>query len=248
MPIYIKTLPEIEKMRAAGRLARDAMALVESLIKPGITEITINNAAHDFIVSHKGIPSFLNYRNFPKSICVSVNNAVIHGVPGKNILKNGDIVGIDIGVYLDGFHGDCARTFPVGRVSPEAERLIKVTKQSFFEGMRFAKAGCNLHQISAAIEDFAVANGYTTLREYYGHGIGRKLHEKPDIPCYRVKPKGVRLQKGMTLAVEPMICAGKSDVFTAKDGFTVLTSDGNLGAHYENTILITDGEPEYLTL
>jgi len=248
MPIYIKDLPEIEKMRAAGKLARDTMALVESLIKPGITELALNNAAHDFIVSHRATPSFLNYRNFPMSICVSVNNAVIHGVPSKNILKDGDIVGIDIGVYLDGFHGDVARTFPVGRVSKEAERLIAVTRQSFFEGMHYAKEGNNLHEISGALEDYVVANGFTTLKEYYGHGVGRKLHEKPDIPCFRVKPKGVKLQKGMTLAVEPMVCAGKCDVYTAKDAFTVLTIDGSLGAHYENTILITDGEPEYLTL
>jgi len=248
MPIYIKTSPEVEKMRVAGRLARDTMALVESLIKPGVTELTLNDAAHDFIVSNKAIPSFLNYRNFPKSICVSVNNAIIHGIPGKNILKEGDIVGVDIGVFIGGFHGDIARTFPVGRVSAEAERLIAITKQSFFESMLYAKAGNNLHQISGALEDYVVANGCATLKEYYGHGVGRKLHEKPDIPCFRVKPKGVKLQAGMTLAVEPMVSAGNCDVYTAMDGFTVITKDGSLGAHYENTILITDGEPEYLTL
>jgi len=247
MPIFIKREPEIAKMRKAGLVTSETMLLIKEMIKPGNRGLDINNAAHEFIKSKGGVPSFLHYRNFPKSICFSINEEILHGIPSKRILKEGDIVCVDVGVMLDGFHTDMARTFAVGKVSKEAQRLIDVTEKSFFESLKVAKVGHNLYEISAVLEDVAVKNGYTVLQDYFGHGIGRKLHEDPDIPCSKQRAKGPRLMAGMTLAVEPMVCAGKNDVYTAKDDWTVITKDGCLTAHYENTFLITDGEPELLT-
>jgi len=248
MPIFIKRESEIEKMRKAGKVAREAMECIKQVIKPGVTGLDINNAAHEFILLHGGVPSFLNYRGFPKSICISVNDEILHGIPNKRVIKDGDIVSIDLGVFIDGYHSDMARTFAVGNVSIEAEKLIEVTEQSFFEAMMYAKAGCHLHEISAVLEDVAVRNGYTVLQDFMGHGIGRNLHESPDIPCYKPKSKGAKLIEGMTLAIEPMVCAGNNEVCIAMDGWTVTTKDGGLTAHYENTVLITNGEPEFLTL
>jgi methionyl aminopeptidase len=200
-----------------------------------------------FIRQQGAVPSFLNYNGFPASACISINDEVIHGIPGDRVLQDGDIVSVDVGAYVDGFHGDCAATFACGTISPEAQRLIDVTRQSFFEGIRFAKEGYRLYDISAAIQEYVESNGFSIVREFVGHGIGAHLHEDPAVPNYGRKGRGPRLLRGMTLAIEPMVNAGKADIWQLSDGWTVKTQDGKYAAHYENTILITDGEPEILT-
>lgn len=247
MAIIIKNPDEIEKMRQAGRLTGQTLALLEKMIKPGVTTAQLDKAAADFICSHGATASFKGYRGFPKSICVSVNEEVIHGIPSIKTLKEGDIVSVDVGAYLNGFHGDAARTFAVGKISSEAQKLIDVTKQSFFEGIKFAYEGCHLHQISAAIQDHVEQNGFSVVREYIGHGVGRELHESPEIPNYRLPNRGPRLSRGMTLAIEPMVNAGTHEIYVLKDQWTVVTRDKKMSAHYENTVLITAGEPELLT-
>ena len=193
-------------------------------------------------------PSFLGYGGFPASACVSINDEVIHGIPSKKrVVRSGDIVKIDVGAYIGGFHGDCACTVPCGEVSEEAKRLIEVTRQSFYEGIKFAREGCRVSDISAAVQAYAQANGFSVVRSFVGHGVGRQLHESPEVPNFGRPGHGVRLQRGMTLAVEPMVNAGVYDVRVLSDGWTVKTKDGKLSAHYENTIAITDGEPEILT-
>lgn len=235
-------------MRRAGRLTAAARALAGKMVVPGVTTLEIDTAVRKFIESHGAKPSFLGYSGFPGSACISVNEEVIHGIPGRRKLKEGDIVSIDVGTFLDGFHGDCAGTFPVGRVSEEAARLIAVTEQSFWEGMRFAHAGCRVSDISHAVQQYVEANGCSVVRSFVGHGVGAKLHEPPEVPNFGPAGHGARLQPGMTLAVEPMVCAGHWEVKVLGDGWTTVSADGSLTAHYENSILITeDGEPEILT-
>lgn len=237
-------------MRRAGKITAAALAHAGELVRPGVTTHEIDREICKFIRSQGAEPTFLNYNGFPASACVSVNDTVIHGIPGKRRLQEGDIVSIDVGAKIDGFTGDMARTFAVGTISDEAARLIAVTEQSFWEGMKFAREGNRVPDISKAIEDYVVSNGFSVVREYTGHGVGAELHEDPEVPNFVFRTGGPRprLYSGMTLAVEPMVNAGKADVRRLKDGWTVVTRDGSLSAHYENTILIRDGEPEILTV
>jgi len=245
--ISLKSPREIEAMRRAGRITAQARALAGSMVKPGVTTKEIDKAVRDFIKSRGAKPSFLGYGGFPGSACISVNDEVIHGIPGSRTLQEGDIVSIDVGAFIDGFHGDCAATFPCGKVSDEALRLIAVTRQSFWEGIKFARPGYRVSDISHAVQQYVEANGFSVVREYVGHGVGAKLHEPPEIPNYGPAGHGARLQPGMTLAVEPMVNAGDKAIYVLKDGWTVKTKDGALSAHYENSILITEGEAEVLT-
>ena len=247
--ITIKSKSEIEKMRLAGKITGDALRLVEKHIRPGISTGELDKIAYDFIKKQGATPSFLNYNGFPGSICASPNNWVIHGIPSKNIiLKEGDIISIDMGACKDGYHGDAARTFAVGKISDEAQKLIDVTRQSFFEGVKFAVHGGKLGDVSAAIQEYVEKHGYSVVRDFVGHGIGRNLHEDPSVPNFGRAGKGVKLAAGMTIAVEPMVNKGAHDVVVLDDDWTVETEDGSLSAHYENTILITRGECEILTL
>ena len=247
--ITVKSKAEIEKMRLACRITRDALLEIEKHIRPGVSTRHLDKIAHDYIISQGAVPNFLHYNGFPGSICASVNDQVVHGIPsGDVILAEGDIISVDMGACIQGFNGDTARTFPVGKISPEAQRLIDVTKQSFFEGIRYAKHGAKLGDLSAAIQEYVEKNGYSVVRDLVGHGIGRHLHEDPSVPNFGRPGRGVRLASGMTLAVEPMVNAGDYDVCVLDDDWTVVTADGSLSAHYENTILIRPGECEILTL
>ena len=248
MAVTIKSNEEIQKMRAAGKLTFDVLSMVEKLIRNGVATIDIDRTVDEFIRAKGGIPSFKNYRGFPKSMNISVNDEVIHGIPGIRKLKDGDIVSVDVGVILNKYHGDAARTFACGNVSDEAQRLIDVTKQSFFEGIKYARNGFHLYQISKAIQDYAESNGFSVVREYVGHGIGRAMHEDPSIPNYKPPGRGLRIEKGMTFAVEPMVNAGSHEIEILNDNWTIVTKDGSLSAHYENSLAITDGEPDILTL
>ena len=246
--IILKSSREIELMRQAGKITAAARALAGAMVAPGVSTREIDRAVHRFIRSQGAEPSFLGYNGFPASVCISVNDEVIHGIPGHRVLKEGDIVSVDVGAYKGGYHGDCAATYPCGRISEEARRLIEVTRQSFFEGLRYAREGYRLPDLCGAIERYVEANGFSVVREYVGHGIGAKMHEPPEVPNY-VEPKAgrPRFLRGMTIAVEPMVNAGGAGVKVMPDGWTVKTADGRLSAHYENSILITDGEPELLT-
>ena len=246
--ITIKNEHELRSMRRACRITAEARALAGSMVKPGVTTQEIDKAVHDYIVAQGAKPSFLNYNGFPASVCISVNDCVIHGIPGGYTLKEGDIVSVDVGAQYEGFHGDCAATYPCGAISTEAQRLIDVTKESFFVGIKEATKGHRVSDISHAIQTYVESNGFSVVRSFVGHGIGRKLHEDPEVPNFGAAGRGPRLLKGMTLAIEPMVNAGVHDVHVLKDGWTVLTNDGKLSAHYENTVLITDGEPEILTV
>lgn len=247
--VTIKSHREIDLMRKAGKLLAQTHEEMAKAIKPGMSTWEIDKIGEDIIRSFGCIPSFLNYNGFPASICVSVNDEVVHGIPDrKRIIKDGDIVSLDAGLIYEGYHADAARTVMVGSVSEEARLLIERTKQSFFEGIKYAKAGNHLHDISNAIGDYCESFGYGVVRDLVGHGIGAKLHEDPQIPNFRQRRRGIKLQAGMTLAIEPMINAGTYDVYWQDDDWTVVTEDGSLSAHYENTILITDGEPEILTI
>ena len=234
-------------MRKAGRLTAQARALAGSMVAPGVTTHEIDTAVRRFIESHGGKPSFLGYAGFPGSACISVNEVVIHGIPGPRKLKEGDIVSVDVGAYLDGFHGDCCGTFACGEISAEARRLIDVTRQSFFEGIKLATPGHRVSDISHAVQQYVEQHGYSVVRDFVGHGVGQKLHEPPEVPNFGPAGHGPRLLPGMVIAVEPMVNAGSWEVRVLKDGWTTVTVDGSLAAHYENTILITDGEPELLT-
>ncbi len=245
--ITLKSPHEIELMRRAGKITAAARALAGEMVKPGVTTREIDRAVEQFIRKHGAVPSFLNYHGYPGSACISVNDEVIHGIPGDRVLKEGDIVSVDVGAYIGGFHGDCAATFPCGKISDEAQRLIDVTRESFFRGIARAKEGNRVFDISAAVQEYVEANGFTVVREFVGHGIGRQLHESPEVPNYGTAGRGPRLLRGMTLAIEPMVNAGAASIRQLSDGWTVKTLDGKLSAHYENTVLITDGEPEILT-
>lgn len=245
--ITLKSSHEIDLMRRSGKITAAARALAGEMVKPGVTTQEINDAVERFIRKQGAVPSFLHYNGYPASVCISVNDEIIHGIPGKRVLREGDIVSVDVGAYIGGFHGDCAATFPCGRISPEAQRLIDVTRQSFFEGIRFAREGQRLQDISAAVQTYVEQNGFSVVREYVGHGVGAKMHESPEIPNYGRPGHGPRLLRGMTLAIEPMVNAGSAAITQLSDGWTVKTADGKWAAHYENTILITDGAPEILT-
>ena len=249
MAVSVKSHREIELMREAGKILGTVLNNLTKEIKPGMSTWHIDKMGEDMIRSFDCVPSFLGYGGYPASICVSINDEIVHGIPSKKrIVKEGDIVSLDAGLTYKGYHSDAARTHAVGKVSTEAQKLMDVTKQSFFEGIKMAKEGQHLHDISRAIEEYVTPYGYGIVRDLVGHGIGTALHEDPQIPNYAQKRRGVRLQAGMTLAIEPMINAGTWQVRFLRDGWTVVTKDGSLSAHYENTILVTDGEPEILTL
>ena len=249
MSVTIKSTREIELMREAGRILYNVHEELGKFVKPGISTYDIDKYGYELIRHYGCTPSFLNYNGYPASICVSVNDEVVHGIPSKTrIIKEGDIVSLDAGVIYKGYHSDAARTHAVGKVSSEAQKLMDVTRQSFFEGIKYAKEGCNLHQISNAIAEYAESFGYGVVRDLVGHGIGCKLHEDPQIPNFRQKSKGLKLRAGMTLAIEPMINMGTYDVYWEDDDWTVVSADNSLSAHYENTVLITKEGCEILSL
>ena len=249
MAVSIKSKREIELMRESCRLLATVHKALGEAIKPGMSTLDIDRLGEKLIRDLGCIPNFKNYHGYPASICVSVNDEVVHGIPSKHrILQEGDIVSLDAGLIYKGYHSDAARTHAVGKISAEAQQLIDVTRQSFFEGIKMAKAGNYLYDISNAIDAYVSQFGYGIVRDLVGHGIGTQLHEDPQIPNFAQKKRGIRLQPGMTLAIEPMINIGRADVEWLDDDWTVVTEDGSLSAHYENTILITDGEPEILTL
>ncbi len=248
MPITRKSQGEIELMREAGRILAITHHELSKEVKAGMTTKDVDRLGETIIRDHGCVPSFLNYCGYPASICVSVNDEVVHGIPNdKRIIQDGDIVSLDAGVIYKGYHSDAARTLMIGEVSKEAEKLVQVTRQSFFEGLKYAKAGYHLSDIGRAIQDYVETNGFSVVRDLVGHGIGKKLHEKPNVPNFVNGKKGPRLKAGMTLAVEPMVNAGAYDVEWMDDDWTVVTCDGSLSAHYENTILITEGEPVILS-
>lgn len=248
--IIIKSPAEIELMRQAGRITAGARSIARQAIADGVTTKEIDKAVNEFIRKSGAIPTFKGYGGFPGSACISVNDVVIHGIPGKRVIHDGDIVSVDVGATYKGYVGDCAGTYACGEISDEAKKLIEVTRQSFFEGLKFAKVGYRVNDIGAAIQDYVESHGYSVVREFVGHGVGREMHEAPEVPNYRVRlPSGnPRLVPGMTIAVEPMVNVGDWHVKVLDDGWTTVTADGTLAAHYENTIAITDGEPEILTM
>ena len=246
--IIIKNSEQLTLMKKAGRITAEALLLARDIIRPGISTKEIDKKMHDFILKCGATPTFLGYGGFPGSACISINNEVIHGIPSeKKILQEGDIVKIDVGARYRGYNGDSARTYPVGKVSEEALRLISVTEQSFYEAMKFAKAGNRVGDIGNAVESFVISNGFSVVRDFVGHGVGAALHEEPEVPNFGRAGRGARLYSGMTLAIEPMVNAGTADVRVQGDGWTVKTCDGKLSAHYENSIAITDGDPIMLT-
>ncbi len=254
--VTIKSKREIELMREAGRVACLAQKEIEKAIKPGVSTFELDKIAETFIRACGGIPAEKDYPsgergvpNFPASICASVNDEVIHGIPSKKvILRDGDIISIDLVAYKNGYNGDCARTYIVGNVPEETKKLIEVTKQAFFEGIKYAKKGNRLGDISHAIGSYVESNGFSIVKEFQGHGIGSKMHEDPGIPNYGKAGRGIKLEPGMTLAIEPMVVMGNHNILQLDDGWTIITEDGSLAAHYENTILITEKEPEILTI
>ena len=247
--ITVKNDRQIEIMRQAGRITANARALAGRMIRPGVNTKEIDRAVYDYIVSQGATPSFLNYGGFPASCCISINEVVIHGIPDQNrILQEGDIVSVDVGAKWHGYHGDCCATFACGQISAEAQRLVDVTKQSFFEGIRNARKGCRVSDISHGVQAYVEENGFSVVRSFVGHGVGENLHEEPEVPNYGRPGRGPRLVPGMVIAVEPMVCQGGYEVRVLKDKWTTVTVDGKLSAHYENTLLITDGEPEILTV
>ena len=247
--ITLKSPREQELMRRAGRITAQARALAGRLVWPGVTTMEIDDAVRKFIRGQGAEPSFLGHGGFTGSACISVNEVVIHGIPSRKIvLKEGDIVSIDVGAFIGGYHGDCAATYFCGEVSPEARRLVEVTQQSFWEGIKMARAGQRVSDISHAVQTFVEAHGYSVVRDFVGHGVGTKLHEAPEVPNFGPAGHGARLRPGMVIAVEPMVCAGGWQVKVLKDGWTTVTTDRSLASHYENTILITEGAPEIFTV
>ncbi len=254
--VTIKSKQEIEKMREACKVAYLTQKAIEEAIKPGISTWELDKIAENTMRANGAIPAEKGYPSgvkgvpaFPGSICASVNDEIIHGIPSKNvILKDGDIVSVDLVAYKNGFNGDCARTYAVGKIDSETKRLIDITKQSFFEGIKYAKKGNRLGDVSHAIGEFVKKNGFSIVKEFQGHGIGRQMHEDPGIPNYGKEGRGIRLEPGMTLAIEPMVIYGGEGILQLDDGWTIITEDGSNAAHYENTILITENEPEILTI
>jgi methionyl aminopeptidase len=247
--ISIKSKTDILKMRAAGRLVAEVLEAMRAMAVPGVTTADMNAEAERLILAAGATPSFKGYNGFPFATCMSVDDTVVHGFPSKRALKEGDILSVDIGAYLDGFHGDAARTFAIGSISPDKRKLIEVTERCFFEGVKYAKVGCKLGDISAAVQRYAEKFGFSVVRAMTGHGIGRRLHEDPSIPNYGTAGTGVNLKAGYALAIEPMINMGRYDVVIDRgDGWTCRTADGSASAHYENTVIVTDGEAEIITL
>jgi methionyl aminopeptidase len=246
--IIIKNHNEITLMKKAGRIVGETLLLLEKEVKPGVTTAELDRIAEEFITKHGAKPSFKGLYGFPSSLCISVNEQVIHGFPGAYVLKEGDIVSIDCGAFFNGFHGDAARTFPVGNISVDAQKLIDITKESFFQGIKFAKEGNKLTDISYGIQSYVEAAGFSVVRDFVGHGIGRKVHEDPNVPNFGKSGRGPKLLEGMVLAIEPMVNIGTHKVKTLKDGWTVVTADSSLSAHYENTVAILSDGPEILTL
>lgn len=246
--IIIKNDQEIEYMRKAGRLVGETLARLEEIIRPGVTTAEIDKIAEEFIVKHNAKPSFKGYHGFPASICASVNQEVVHGFPSGRILQEGDIISIDCGALLNGYQGDAARTIPVGKVSSEAEKLIQVTRDSFFKAVEMAHVGNRLTDISAAVQNYVESFGFSVVRDFVGHGIGRDMHEDPEVPNFGRPGRGPKLVHGMVLAIEPMVNIGKYDVKVEANDWTVVTEDGSLSAHYENTVAILMNGPEILTL
>lgn len=246
--IIIKNDVEIEYMRSAGRLVGETLAKLENVIKPGITTAELDRIAEEFITKHNGKPSFKGYHGFPASICASVNEEVVHGFPGERVLQEGDIISIDCGAILNGYQGDAARTIGVGKISEEAQKLIDVTKGSFFKGVEKAVVGNRLTDISSAIQSYVESFDFSVVRDFVGHGIGRDMHEDPEVPNFGRPGRGPKLRHGMVLAIEPMVNVGKYDVLVQPNGWTVVTEDGSLSAHYENTVAILNNGPEILTL
>ncbi|MBR0435762.1 MAG: type I methionyl aminopeptidase [Clostridia bacterium] len=245
--ITIKSAQDIERMRAAGRVVEETLQLLEQSVRIGITTAELDRIADTFIRSKGAYPTFLNYNGYPKSICISVNDEVVHGIPGKRKLKDGDIVSCDVGATLDGFVGDAARTFLIGNVPQETQDLVRITRECFFEGLKYCRVGYRISDISKAIQKHAESHGYGVVRELVGHGVGRKLHEDPEVPNYYSPRARQRLEAGMTIAVEPMINLGTAKIWQLDDGWTVTTQDGKPSAHYENSIAITGGDPILLT-
>ena len=246
--IIIKNSEQIAMMKKAGRITAEARLVAREAIRPGVSTKEIDTKIHDFIKRCGAVPSFLGYGGFPGSACISINNEVIHGIPSKKVIvREGDIVKVDVGARYCGYNGDSARTFPVGNVSDVALKLISVTEMSFYEGLKAARAGSRIGDIGSAIENFVISNGFSIVKQYVGHGVGKELHEEPEVPNFGKSGHGPRLYSGMTLAIEPMVNVGVGDVRVLKDGWTVVTGDGKLSAHYENSIAITDSDPVILT-
>ena len=246
--IIIKNHDEISKMRKAGKIVGETLLLLEKKVKPGVTTADLDKMAEEFITKHGAKPSFKGLYGFPSSLCISVNEQVIHGIPGEYMLKDGDIVSIDCGACIDGFHGDAARTFPVGNISSDAQKLIDITKESFFKGIEYAKVGNKLGDVSHEIQSYVEAAGFSVVRDFVGHGIGANVHEDPNVPNFGKAGIGPDLVKGMVLAIEPMVNIGNHKVKTLRNGWTVVTRDSSLSAHYENTVAILSDGPEILTL
>lgn len=247
--IVLKTGRELKIMREACRISAGALKKAGMAVEPGVTTTELDKLAEDYILSQGGVPNFKNYQGYPATACISVNNEVIHGIPSKNRkLKQGDIVSIDLGAKFGGYHGDNAATFACGDISPEAKRLMDITEQSLYKGIAAAVSGGRIGDISNAVQSFVEANGYSVVRKFVGHGIGTELHEAPEVPNFGTAGRGIRLMPGMTLAIEPMVNAGGYDVKVLPDGWTVLTKDGSLSAHFEHTVVITGDGPKILTL
>ena len=246
--IIIKNSEQLALMRKAGRITAEALLVARDMIRPGISTKEIDTKIRIFIEKCGAVPSFLGYGGFPGSACISINEEVIHGIPSDRvILTEGDIVKIDVGARFRGYNGDSARTYPVGKVSDEALRLISVTERSFYEAIKFAKAGNRIGDIGFAVESFVISNDFSVVRDYVGHGVGKDLHEEPEIPNFGRAGRGARLYAGMTLAIEPMVNVGTPNVRVKSDGWTVVTQDGRLSAHYENSIAVTESDPIVLT-
>lgn len=249
MSVTIKSKSDIQKLREAGRIAANALVHAGKVMHPGMTTKQLDKSIHDFIVGCGAVPTFLGYGGFPASACISINDEIIHGIPShKRVIHEGDIVSVDVGAFIGGFHGDCAATYACGAISAEAEKLIAVTQQSFWEGIKMARQGCRVSDIGHAVQAYVEANGFSVVRDYVGHGVGSKLHEAPEVRNFGPAGHGPRLQPGMTIAVEPMVNVGTWQIKVLPDGWTVKTLDGSLAAHYENTILITEGDAEVLTV
>lgn len=246
--IILKSDRELVLMREAGRIVAETLALVEKAVAPGVTTKEINDLAESYILKKGAYPSFKGYRGFPASICASVNEEVVHGIPGLRRLEEGDIISIDVGAIFEGYHGDAAITVPVGKVRPEVERLLRVTREALWLGIEKARAGGRLSDISHAIQTHAEKNRYSVVREFVGHGIGRTMHEEPQVPNYGRPGRGPRLVPGMTLAIEPMVNQGRPEVRVLANGWTVVTQDGSYSAHFEHTVAITADGPKVLTL
>jgi len=246
--VILKNPDEIEKARASNRIVAEVLNVLREKVKPGVTTRELDKVAEDITRKRGAKPAFKGYRGYPYSLCTSVNEEVVHGMPSNRVLMEGDLIGLDFGVFLDGFCGDSAITLPVGRVSEEAERLMRVTEQSLYAAIRQAKDGNRLGDISAAVQETAESAGYSVVRDFVGHGIGKDMHEEPQIPNYGKKGRGMELKRGMILAIEPMVNAGKYKVKVLSDGWTVITADGSLSAHFEHSVAITDNGPEILSI